>query len=174
MCKLWRHMPMFSKNSHYKTFRINSLSIATRGMHVASGLTSIPFASFPVTFFNIRFIICPHLVAIYVPRRYHYQFIVKLQIHSINICTTDRDPNQHIDVIMTSQIIWVSIVCSTVCSGADQIKHQSSTSLAFVRRIHRWPMGSSNKEPVTRKIFSIWWHYRRYSSRHECYVIDIW
>ena len=40
------------------------------------------------------------------------------------------------DIIMSamvSQITSVSIVCSTVCSGADQRKHQSSASLAFVR-----------------------------------------
>ena len=44
------------------------------------------------------------------------------------------------DVIMsamTSEITSVSIVYSTVCSGADQRKHQSSTSLAFVRGSHR-------------------------------------
>ena len=44
------------------------------------------------------------------------------------------------DVIMTamaSQITGVSIVYSTVCSGADEIKHQSSASLAFVRGIHQ-------------------------------------
>ena len=34
---------------------------------------------------------------------------------------------------MVFQITGVSIVCSTVCSGADRRKHQSSTSLAFVR-----------------------------------------
>ena len=34
---------------------------------------------------------------------------------------------------MASQIIGVSIVYSIVCSGADEIKHQSSASLAFVR-----------------------------------------
>ena len=33
---------------------------------------------------------------------------------------------------MASQITGVSIVCSTVCSGADQRKHQSSASLAFL------------------------------------------
>ena len=40
------------------------------------------------------------------------------------------------DVIMSamaSQITGVSIVCRTVCSGADHRKHQSSASLAFVR-----------------------------------------
>ena len=33
---------------------------------------------------------------------------------------------------MVSRIIGVSIVCSTVCSNANQRKHQSSASLAFV------------------------------------------
>ena len=32
-------------------------------------------------------------------------------------------------------------------------KHKSSASLAFVRGIHRWPVNSSHKGPVTRKIF---------------------
>ena len=40
----------------------------------------------------------------------------------------------------TSQITGVPIVCSTVASGADQRKHQSSASLTFVRGIHRWPI----------------------------------
>ena len=46
------------------------------------------------------------------------------------------------DVIMgtmMSQISSLAIVFSTVYSGADQRKHQSSASLAFVRGIHRWP-----------------------------------
>ena len=34
---------------------------------------------------------------------------------------------------MASQITDISIVCSSVYSDADQKKHQSSTSLAFVR-----------------------------------------
>ena len=36
---------------------------------------------------------------------------------------------------MASQITGVSIVCSPVCSGANQRKHQSSASLTFVRGI---------------------------------------
>ena len=36
---------------------------------------------------------------------------------------------------------------------ADQGKHQSSASLAFVWGIHRWPVNSPHKEPVTRKMF---------------------
>ena len=48
----------------------------------------------------------------------------------------------HIDVIMgaiASQITSLTIVYSTIYSGADQNKHLSSASLAFVRGIHRWP-----------------------------------
>ena len=47
----------------------------------------------------------------------------------------------------------------TVYSGADQRKHQSSASLAFVRGIHRSPM-ASNEENV-----SIWWRH------HELNII---
>ena len=36
---------------------------------------------------------------------------------------------------MASQITDVSIICSTVCRGAGQRKHQSSASLAFVGEI---------------------------------------
>ena len=54
---------------------------------------------------------------------------------------------------MASQITGVSIVCSAVCSGPDQRKHQSSASLAFVKGIHRWPVDSPHKGPVTRKMF---------------------
>ena len=54
---------------------------------------------------------------------------------------------------MTSQTTNVSIVYSTVCSGADQTKHQSSASLAFVRGIHRWPMNSTHKGPIRWKMF---------------------
>ena len=49
-------------------------------------------------------------------------------------------PGDAIISVMAFQITSVSIVYSTVCSGADQRKHQSSTSLAFVREIHRWPV----------------------------------
>ena len=62
------------------------------------------------------------------------------------------------DVIMgamASQITSLIIVYSTVSSGADQRKHQSSASLAlaFVLGIHLWPVNSPHKWPVTRKMF---------------------
>ena len=55
---------------------------------------------------------------------------------------------------MASQITSLGIVYSTVYSGSDQRKHQSSASLAFVQRIHRGPVNSPQKWPVTRKMFS--------------------
>ena len=60
------------------------------------------------------------------------------------------------DAIMSaiaSQITSFTNVYSTVHSCADQRKHQSSASLAFVRGIHRRPVNSPHKWLVTRKIF---------------------
>ena len=62
-------------------------------------------------------------------------------------------PTHYSDVIMTammSHVTCVSIVCLTVCSDADQRKHQSSTSLAFVRGFPS--QRTNNTENV-----SIWW-----------------
>ena len=59
------------------------------------------------------------------------------------------------DVIMNaiaSQITSLTIVYSVVYSGADQRKHQSSAPLALVWGIHRWPVNSPHKWPVTRKM----------------------
>ena len=71
-------------------------------------------------------------------------------------CMNKYLTNYYADVIistMASHITIVSSVYSIVCSGADQRKHQSSASLAFVRGIHRWPVNSPHKVPVTRKMF---------------------
>ena len=65
-----------------------------------------------------------------------------------------RLTKHYTDVIMGAmayQIISITIVYSTVYSGADQRKHQSPASLAFVRGIPRGPVG--DKWPVTRKMF---------------------
>ena len=72
---------------------------------------------------------------------------------------------------MASQITTLMSVYSTVYSGADQRKHQSSASLAFVKGIHRWPVTSPHKGPVTRKLFSFddvimeWAVYRQCMAR---------
>ena len=56
-------------------------------------------------------------------------------------------------IAMASQTTSIWIVCSSVCSGADQRKHQSSASLALVMGIHRSSVGSHHKGPVSRKMF---------------------
>ena len=67
-----------------------------------------------------------------------------------------RDKTHYSDIIMgsmASQITSITIIYSSVYSGADQRKHQSSTPLAFVLGIHRRPVSSPHKGPVTRKMF---------------------
>ena len=68
------------------------------------------------------------------------------------------------DAIMSAmvfQIASISIVDSTVCPCADQVKHQSFASLAFVKGIHR-RQRASNAENV-----SIWW-------RHHVAIYVMW
>ena len=73
--------------------------------------------------------------------------------------TPSRIPTEGLnysDVIMSAmafQITSVMVVNWTFYSGADQRKDQSSASLAFARVIHRWPVNSPHKRPVTRKMF---------------------
>ena len=66
---------------------------------------------------------------------------------------------EHYNVVimgtMASQITSFTIVYLTIYSGADQRKHQSSTSLAFVREIPA--QMASNAENV-----SIWWRHHDY------------
>ena len=70
-----------------------------------------------------------------------------------------------------SQITSLTIVYSAVYSGADQRKHQSSASLAFVRGIHRGPLNSPHKWPGTWKKFPfddvIMWRTYAYVSRES-------
>ena len=81
------------------------------------------------------------------------------KIYSITILLHSRCYTiyQHYsDVIMSAvafHITGVSVVFSTVCSGADQRTHQRSASLAFVREIHRWPGDFPHKKPVTRQMY---------------------
>ena len=66
--------------------------------------------------------------------------------------------SHYTDVIMgamASQVTSLKIVYSSIYWGTDQRKHQSSASLAFVRGIHREPVNSPHKWPVTRKMFPL-------------------
>ena len=74
--------------------------------------------------------------------------------YTCEICT--KCVHHYNDVRMgaiESHITSLTIVYSTVYSGTYQRKHQSSASLAFVRRVQRWPVNSPHKGPVTRKRF---------------------
>ena len=81
---------------------------------------------------------------------FRYKILVKMMT-CIKKCAIHYN-----DVIMgaiASQITRLMIVYSIVYSDADQRKHQRSASLAFVWGIHRGPVNSPHKWPVTRKMF---------------------
>ena len=77
-------------------------------------------------------------------RAYHYSDIIMGAMASQITSLT---------VVFPTVITSITIVYSIVNSGADQRKHQSSASLAFVRGLHRGPVNSPHKGPVTRKMF---------------------
>ena len=91
----------------------------------------------------------------------HKSYITYLALHVVFrtlpvFCWKGITLHHYNEVIMgeiTSQITSLMIVYSTVYSDADQRKHESSASLAFVRWIHRWPVNSPHKWPVTWKMF---------------------
>ena len=90
----------------------------------------------------------------------------------------------YIDVIMTmmaSQVTSLTVVYSIVYSDADQRKHQSSASLAFVWGIHRdrWIPRTKGHNPENG---SIWWRHHvsadswpdcSCSTRYVC-VLPMW
>ena len=82
-----------------------------------------------------------------------YQYLLGYQYRPTTYCVTHHCSDVIIRA-MESQITSLTSVYSIVYSGADQRKHQSSVSLAFVRGIHQWPVNSPHKGPVTRKMFS--------------------
>ena len=70
------------------------------------------------------------------------------RIRQVDVC-------HYSDVIigaMATQITSLTIVYPTVYSDTDQRKHQSSAWLDFAWEIHRWPVISPHKGPVTRKM----------------------
>ena len=116
-----------------------------------------------------------------------------------NVCAITLDPPhrqtyggavswQHYDDVrmgaIVSQITSLTIVYSIVYSDADQRKHQSSASLAFVRVIHRGPVNFPHKWPVTRKMFPLddvimataWLPKFLPSNGHNCFLAcySIW
>ena len=68
--------------------------------------------------------------------------------------------------VIASQITSLMIVYSTVYSDADQRKHQSSVSLAFVRGIHRDTVEFPAQMASNAENVSIWWRH------HEIFLDD--
>ena len=79
--------------------------------------------------------------------------VVTYRIHTYRILPSSSHYNEVIMGAIASLITSLTIVYSTVYSDTDQRKHQSSASLAFVQGIHRGPVNSMHKWPVTRKTF---------------------
>ena len=87
--------------------------------------------------------------------------IRKKSVFVISLRSIEIHCNRYSGVIMgamASQITGVSI-CSSVGSGADQRKHQSSASLAFVRWIHRWPVNFPAHNASNAGYVFIWWRH---------------
>ena len=62
-------------------------------------------------------------------------------------------------------VTGISILCSTICSGIDQRKHQSTTSLAFVRGIHSSPVDPPSQKASNMENVAIWWrHHEDYET----------
>ena len=93
-----------------------------------------------------RFVVLKQILAI---------FIRTLSPHSLFRITTKEISKHYSDVIMGAMASLITILTSVYSTvrPADQRKHQSSASLAFVRGIHRRPVNSPHKWPVRRKMF---------------------
>ena len=74
-------------------------------------------------------------------------------LHISFVWLSTKHYNDVIMGTMASQITSLTSVYSTVYSGVDQRKHQRTASLAFVWGIHRGPVNSPHKWPVTREMF---------------------
>ena len=94
------------------------------------------------------------------PQIYHLSLLSVLPVGLLNL---DQTVGYHYnDVIMgamASQITSLTIVYSSVYSGADQRKHQSSASLASVLGIHRWPVNIPAQRASNAENVFIWWRH---------------
>ena len=108
--------------------------------------------------FNPREYLSPHIandVSMWIAHLWNiYLHIISdgeliLRDETLNLKSSTQQSTAIIRVVimgaMASQTTSLTIVYSTVYSGADHRKYQSSASLAFVRGIHRWPVNSPHK-----------------------------
>ena len=129
------HGPDLNKISGDKTpclyvLRFVKNKIAHRDIYVALSSELCEHLQFPM--FNIFSEICSNLF-------FNIVTWISLFIH-------------HNHSVNSPSLQW-RLFTQMFIQGADQRKHQSSESLAFVRRIHRWPVNSPHKGPATAKMF---------------------
>ena len=113
----------------FSVLTFNSIDVTGDGVQVIRDPTHIVWGPWVVKPVTMRF-------------GWHHQCcgIVILHYDNVIMCA------------IASRITSLTTVYLIVYSRADQRKHQSSASLAFVRGIHRRPVNSPHKGPVTRKM----------------------
>ena len=82
-------------------------------------------------------------------------------IYEVSFTFTGREQIHYIDVIITtkaSPITSLTVVYSAVYSDADQRKHQSSASLAFVWGIHRDRFHLMTSSCISSILAKLLWH----------------
>ena len=102
-------------------------------------------------YYSVTFGVVPGAISYYIGLRN----MESLQYHKSIQIMSRTHYNDDIMGAIASQITSLTIVFSTIYLDTDQRKHQSSASLAFVRGIHRRPVNSPHKWPVTRKMFHL-------------------
>ena len=86
----------------------------------------------------------------------------------------------HNNITVTSKWAWLrlkftslTIIYSTINSGADLRNHQSSASLAFVQGIHRSPVNSPQQRASYAETVSIWWrHHETTIKRNKAWTVS--
>ena len=169
----WTHSVPLNATTHVGEFITKSLSqeqvwediLLFLGGGCGGGSSLNSFAHILPIYLFIFLSIHLSILYFFAELRNHYLpgLLLRINIYIYRQCLISdllHTPYQHSYhynyVIMTtisSQVTSLAIVYSTVYSDTDERKHQSSASLAFVRGIHRGPVNSSHKGPVTRKMF---------------------
>ena len=119
----------------------------------------IPLQFFFISHLNVSNVVSSHYLIFILANGWGVVLDIDVSLACCCWLQMETDANSSLDcgdVIMSaiaSQITSLTIVYSTVYSDADQRKHQSSVSLAFMRGIHLGPVNSPHKWPVTRRMF---------------------
>ena len=154
MSFFWCVCPKLCKAQKYHLYYLHSWSsIFASGENVSPPLAR-PQKSFLNLWIN-RWCVHVNWSAVWYIENHMLAFSLSLTVWHVLFPPSRMVDFHYDDVIMSaigSQITSLTIVYSIVSSDADQRKHQSSTSLAFVWGIHRVPVNSPHKWPVTRKM----------------------